>query len=304
MDCDCTNITPCAVPYYLTNFWLFEQRGWGYSHVYNPFILYLFTHDVWFTLSLATLWEMLEELSVALSVWLDAPYLRLKQEWDQADTMYDLFAALIGIAFGILFVWTFNTPRLIQYPEEEALQVKYNYGLDTINEHEFNIHKKYPMRMYWWLRWKYFLEIFIIQWLPGRAWLFIPDNSGDTISEAQVLIREVFRVDWWTYVLINICFIWILWSVNWLTYLEREVFWKNDLKLYTGFHFAWMFVFILFMGPSAYMLLFPKMMVAYSSLLVLTFLICALVIVRFGPLPCFLPRKNHPPKQNRENKEI
>ena len=237
---------------------------------------------MWMSLGLAAVWELLEEFSVALSVWTGNPSWRMKQEWDQADTMFDLFCAMLGISFGILFVWIINSPRLVRYPMAEVVTMRRDYGIECIREDKMVMFSRYVPREYVWIRTKYWVEMFIIEYIPSRAFIDVPDNSGDTYPGP--LIMGLFREDWLLYFVLQMFCIGLCFVLNWTSFQEQEAIWGKDFRRYWDFHLAWAALFGIFMAPSVYMSLYPKMMVMIQCLVLYAILIPMAFYVRMGPI--------------------
>ncbi len=181
-------------------------------------------------------------------MWTGNPYLRLKQEWDPADTMFDLFCAMLGVSFGIMLVYILNSPRLVRYPYAEVVTMKRDYGLDCIREEKMELFTKHVPREIKWIAWKYWIEMFIITYIPSRVFTLFPDNTVDT--NPGPLIEGLFREDWLLYFLIQImciglCFIW-----NWTSNIEQQMLWNNNFIAYGDFLLAWGSVFGIFMATS------------------------------------------------------
>jgi hypothetical protein len=219
---------------------------------------------------LAAFWEVVEELSLAVSVWFGID-VQLKNEWDQADTMFDLLGAVYGVIVAILFIWIVRSPRLIRYPYIDIDRTHNEYGIyipENTYESDFS-----------WLRIKYWAEIFFIQYVPSRAFLLTtPDLDGTPP------IVAFFRLDWLLFGLGQLLTIFIFYYINWWSHVERKVIWKGNLTHYRAFYLMWAISLIILMGPSIYMWTYPKAQVMISLMLMLVLYIPASIYMSWQPL--------------------
>lgn len=77
-DTICFNVTPCYHQYYSYSNFLYEQRLWAFMNFYNSFVMMIFTKDAYVVFSIAAFFQLIEEGSVALSVWSNQSWINMK----------------------------------------------------------------------------------------------------------------------------------------------------------------------------------------------------------------------------------
>ena len=277
----CKNVEPCVADYYRYSNFLREERAINYGNWWAAFVWMLFLHKPWIVFGGIALWEVIEELSVALSVWLQVHWIRLKSEWDAADTMLDLLVAIVGITAAMLLIWMLSLPRLVRLPYLEIAAFQREYHIERLSIERV---KRYTRGAYRWLSWKYGLELFVIIWLPSLAFLLEPKGFAARESD---LDRRWLRPDWLIFTLLQGFLILLSWILNWLSPIERDILWNNDRAAYNSFHIGWISVLALLMSPFVYTVLYPKTALMLGSVLVYLLLVPLTIrsMVSDGRLP-------------------
>lgn len=246
---NCADIKLCSLTYYsLHNTFLQETEMWSYAQLHTAFALMLFTHDVWFVFTVIALWEFIEELSVAVAGWTGQNWILLKSEWDAADTLFDISIGIFGIMTAVMVIWILRPPKLIRYPYLEARYLE--------QEYKTTIKLNYPRKQFMLLRWKYWIQIASIQWLPSIVFFFwSPPPRDGAIS------TRLARLDWCLFTGITLLLILFLFLMNYTSKIERDHLWNKNRLHYRNFYAIWAAVFLLFTLPGIYMFLYPKEMI-------------------------------------------
>lgn len=133
-----------------------------------------------------------------------------------------------------------------------------------VNFSEESISKitKFSQKDYAKVKYKYLIEVLVIQLVPCRVFYFIPSNEdgGSLIGGA--------RIDVYLYLFFNILLVILCMMINSVTEIERDIIWRGDMTRYYKFHGLWILVNILLMAPALYLFQYPK----------ITFLIGACII--------------------------
>lgn len=249
----CYDVTPCVEQYYTYCHFLFEQRAWAFMHFYNSFIMMIFTHDPYVTFSVVAFFALIEEGSMALATWTGMPWIKMKSEWDQADTAFDLMTSIVGTTAAILFLWVIRSPKLVRSPYLQLGLMKNEYNLEYSGK-SFEEITRFSQKEYAFVKWKYLVELLAMQLLPCRVFYFITSEQ-----DGGPLIGGFVRIDIALYFFFNTLFIILCMMVNNVTEIERTIFWKGDTKRYYRFHALWFLVNVLLLSPSViYLFDYPK----------------------------------------------
>ncbi len=282
----CLNVEPCIEQYYGHSNFFREERAVIYSHWWASFVAMLFLHHPWIVFGGVALWELLEELSVALSVWLGWSWLRLKPEWDAADTMFDLLVSILGITAAMLLIWLLSLPRLVRLPHTELEAFQHEYHLADEGGIRARRVLRYSRSAYSWLAWKYFFQILAFSWLPHLAFWLGP--SGFAARQADLDKRWV-RPDWAIFTGSQIILVFLAWIWNWRNPIERDILWNRDKAAYNSLYVGWVSVLLLLMGPFIYTVIYPKTALMVGNMLVYIVLVPLTIraMVADGRLPLF-----------------
>lgn len=278
----CIDVSPCVDQYYTYSHFLFEQRGWPFMNFYNSFIMMLFTHDAFVAFSVSVFFQLIEEGSMALSVWTGQSWIRMKTEWDAADTAFDMLSSILGVTVAILLIWIIRSPKLIRSPYLQLALMKNEYGLEYKGE-SFKKITQFTREEYSFIKWKYIAQVVAIQLIPCRTFYFISSNE-----DGDPPITGFLRIDLSLYFFFNTLFIILCMMVNNITEIETDIFWKGDTKRYYKFHGLWFFVLVLLMAPSFYVFTYTKILMLIGVCAIYAILIPSALFVS-------IYQKNIPP---------
>jgi hypothetical protein len=271
LDCACINISVCRDTYYSEQGWYFlwEMRLWSFNIFYSSLVVMLFTHDPWFVVGTASIVELAKELSVALSVVFNLPWISLKKNWQPGDIMFNLLLSTIAAFTGAWIIKIVSSPRLIIYPYEDIHRISHEYGINMEKPKIFDYASKRIML----IRWKYFFQLLLISWLIAYVFYLQKDEY---ISPSNYE-TDCGRLDWALYLTFQSAVILVMYFMNMRTRFEYEVIWKRSVTKYNIFYFTMAFVLLVLLAPSVCMFREPKVVLIYT----VAILIGLLIILHF-----------------------
>jgi len=267
----CESFTPCVVPYFKAGLFLFDQQMWAFSSWYNSYVTYLFTQDPWFSLAVVVLWKMLKWSLIIFTVWVGDSNLSTLFQWEPGSDWMDIMLAGFGIAMAIMTTFVARSPKFICAPLQEIQMMADIYGVTEIHSACLNSHSTIYQHFkdFWMVRWKYYVELFSIQYFPPLVFYFV---SRDLNGSSEIQSPRLFRIDWTLFLIIQTAIVILLFLLNWYNIMEKTILWKSNRSHYTIFYTIWLCSLWALLLPSVYFFYHPRIMILIGNWVLFLFL--------------------------------
>jgi hypothetical protein len=272
----CSTPSVCLSHYYKTANFLFSNSLSDVIFVYSAFITMIYSQGPWTSFGTTVMVVALEELVVAM--WLmNGGNLGLASSlWDPGEVGLSFFFSMVGVSFGMLVIMILDVPRLSIYPKDDINEIMNAYG-DAVSINQESRIFSHHHREYTKVQIKYVLEIISYQAMSAVAFFLIPNDGSES-----GLYNGWFRIDTLVFSAGCLALNLFYFFLNWMSPVEREIMWKNDRSAYIRLHTVCSGVFLLLVLPGMYALVYRKMMILISFVLILSMLGALAIMVTCG----------------------